>query len=462
MNAKTPGQLDRSAAPGHGAPKPFKAPTIERRELPLGVQLLSVMDTTVPLLQLEWVIPAGAQLDRPELAGRATLTASMLDEGTERYTGPEISDRIEQLGGSLDGSADWEATYASCAAMSWFLSDALELLGEIVLRPVFPAQEVERIRRRRLAGLRQRLDRPDALASDWLASLVYAGTPYSVPLVGTSDAVAALRPDQLQSFHRESLMPSGSAIVAIGDFEPDRLAEKLTASLRDVGPFDAPRPQPVEIDPPARNDGPEVWIVDRPGASQTEFRYAHPGPPRRHPDWPALRLLNGLLGGKFTSRLMLSLRERHGITYGVSSRFVARRGPGPFVIACAVASEGAGIAAHEVCAEIERLRNEPPPETEVQESADYLIGVLPQHFQGVEQIAEQIAAIYTFDLGLDYLERYPDEVRAVGPADILAAAQRHLHPEQAIILAVGPAADLRPQLEGIGAIHVVSGHPTQS
>lgn len=462
MNSKTRRPLDRSAPPAQAAPKPFKAPKIERLDLPLEVQLLSVRDTTVPLVQLEWVIPAGAQLDRPELAGRATLTASLLDEGTDRYTGPEISDRIEQLGGSLDGSADWEATYASCAAMSWFLSDALELLGEITLRPAFPPQEVERIRRRRLAGLRQRLDRPDALASDWLASLVYAGTPYSVPLVGTSDAVAALRPDQLKRFHQESLMPAGSAIVACGDFETHRLAEILTTSLRDVAPAGGPRPRPTDIDPPARTDGPEVWIVDRPGASQTEFRYAHPGPPRRHPDWPALRLLNGLLGGKFTSRLMLSLRERHGITYGVSSRFVARRGPGPFVIACAVASEGAGIAAHEICAEIDRLRDEPPPETEVQETADYLIGVLPQHFQGVEQIAEQIAAIFTFDLGLDYLERYPDEVRGVSPADILAAAQRHLHPEQAIILAVGPAADLRAQLEGFGPVHVVSGHPTQS
>lgn len=458
MRAPARAPLDRSRPPAAGEPKAFTPPEIERRELSHGVQLLSVRDTTVPLLQLEWVLASGAQLDPPKVAGRAGFTASLLDEGTRRFSGPEISERIDRLGGSLACNADWEATYAGCAAMSWFVDEAMEILGEIVLHPRFPEREVERVRRLHLTGLRQRLDRPEALAADWVASLLYRGTPYGTPLAGAGEAIASLQRDDLMAFHAGTLaMPS--TFVAVGDFDPDQLTRLLEESLADFAKEPGSPPGPAEIIPSVRPAGPEVWIVDRPGAAQTELRYAHAGPPRSDPDWPALRLLSALLGGKFTSRLMLSLRERHGITYGVSSRFVARRGPGPFVVSCAVETAGTGLAVDEIGKEIERLRTEAPPTDELRETADYLIGVLPQHFQGVEQIAEQIAALVIFDLGLDYLRRYPEEVRAVGPEDVLAAAQRHLLPQQAIVVAVGPAAELRSQLDHVGPVHVVSGGP---
>jgi zinc protease len=234
VNAKVSPPLDRSHPPIPGSPRVFTAPEIERRALSHGVQLLSVRDITVPLLQLEWVLPLGAQLDPPQMAGRASLTASLLDEGTQRFSGTEISDRIDRLGGSLGCSADWEATYAGCAAMSWFITDALEILGEIVLHPLFPEREVERVRRLRLAALRQRLDRPQTLAADWLSFLLYRGSPYGTPLVGARDTVASLQRDDLETFHRTALMATPSTFVAVGEFDPDHLARLLQSCLQNA------------------------------------------------------------------------------------------------------------------------------------------------------------------------------------------------------------------------------------
>lgn len=456
-------RIDRSSPPLSGSPRSFTTPTIESVDVTSEVKLLTVRDTTLPLLNLQWTLPVGGQFDSPEQGGRASFTASVMDEGTRTYSGPEISERIERIGGNLGTSADWEATYASCAAMSWFLDHAVELLSEVVLHPTFPDHEVERIRRLRLTDLRQRLDRPQALASDWLAAVLYAGTPYAVPLSGTAPALNALTRDDLVNFHQKALTSHGSTIVAVGDVDPEDLAQRLRDRLKPFGspPTDEPS-QATAISPPSTDEGLSVWIVDRPTATQAELRFGHPGPSRSHPDWPALRLLSGLLGGKFTSRLMLSLRERHGITYGVSSRFVARRGPGPFLISTAVESGSAALAVREIVHELDRLQATAPPEEELRETADYLIGVLPQHFESVEQIADQIAAIDIFDLGLDYLERYPEEVRAVRPQDILEAAQSHLHPRRATLVAVGPADVLRPQLEEFGPTRVVTGMPDYS
>lgn len=462
MKASRTGAVDRSSPPPAGLPRSFVAPSIESHQLSSGVELLTVRDANLPLLHLEWVLQAGGMLDAPRQGGRASFTASLMDEGTRAYSGPQISDRIERIGGSLTTSADWEATYASCAVMSRFLDDALELVSEVVLHPTFPEHEVERIRRLRLTDLRQRHDQPEALAADWMKSVLYAGTPYSVPLSGTARAVTGLTREDVLSFHHSALTPDHSAVVAVGDVDPELLAARLEEVLDRLEPEPVPSAPDVEISAPSRGPGLGVWIVDRPGATQTELRFGHAGPPRSHSDWPALRLLSGLLGGKFTSRLMLSLRERHGITYGVSSRFVARRGPGPFLISTAVESASAALAVREILHELTRLQAEAPPEEELRETADYLIGVLPQHFESVEQIAEQVAAIRTFELGLDYLQRYPEEVRSVRPSDILQAAQTHLHPSEAVLVAVGPAEVLRSQLEAFGPTRTVTGAPGEN
>ncbi len=410
------------------------------------------MDRRLPLVCLDWVLAAGSQHDPPARAGRATLTASLLDEGTRRYTGPELSERIEGLGGALGCSTDWDASYASCSVLAEHLEPAVEMLQQVVRHPTFPEDEVARCREQQVARLRQRRDVPSRLAADQVAAALYPGTPYGVPVAGLVDTVSSLTRSDLAAYWSDQLMPSESTVVAVGDLDARRLAELLQADPPGLDGEPAAPPPPVDL--PAR-EGTRIWIVDRPQGSQTELRVAHPGPPRGHPDWPTLKLLSLLLGGTFTSRLMRSLREERGLTYGVSAGFQARKGPGPFSVATALSTDGVGVAVGQILEEMEKLRQEPPPDEELRDTCDFLVGVVPQRFETVEDIASQLAALAVFDLGFDYFERFESLHRAVTPDQVLDAARRHLHPDSCAVVAVGPAADLRPQLERFGPVEVL-------
>ncbi|MGH7338550.1 MAG: M16 family metallopeptidase, partial [Myxococcota bacterium] len=197
-----------------------------------------------------------------------------------------------------------------------------------------------------------------------------------------------------------------------------------------------------------------VIVVDRPQSAQTELRIGHVGTPRTNPDRTRLGVLNALLGGKFTSRLNLNLRERNGFTYGVNSRFVDRRGPGPFVVAAAVGNDVAGAAAAETLAELDRVRESAVSEIELDETKSYLVGVFPYTLQTNGGLLARLADLALYALPSDHLERALAEIRSTTSEQILELAQRYLTPERATIVAVGPAAALTPQLERFGAVEV--------
>ena len=220
------------------------------------------------------------------------------------------------------------------------------------------------------------------------------------------------------------------------------------------------RDERAPVEPPSfdlpRRDAPRVVIVDRPGAAQTAFRLGHAGPPRHHEDFHALMVLNVVLGGKFTSRLNLNLRERHGFTYGVQSQFARRRGPGPFYVKSAVATDVAGAAIRETLHEIDRLRDAPPTIDEIRETQDYMLGVFAYTLQTIHDIGNRIEALVAYDLPADYYDTYPGVLAEVTQDEMLDVAQRHIRPDDMVIVACGPAEALKPQLEPFGAVEIVT------
>ena len=240
--------------------------------------------------------------------------------------------------------------------------------------------------------------------------------------------------------------------MAVSDLDPERLIGEIEARLGG-GDERLPPPPAPEIQPVAR-DGVEIHLVDRPGAAQTELVVGHAGVPRPHPDFLALQVMNSILGGKFTSRINLSLRERHGFTYGAQSQFSRRLGPGPFQVSAAVGSPVAGAAAAEVLAELARIRQEPVAADELADTHSYLIGVFPYSLQTVSGLAHRLDGLAVFGLAPDYYDRFPEAVRAVDAERVLEVARRHLHPEGLVVVAVGPAAELAPQFAALGRVEV--------
>jgi zinc protease len=421
--------------------------------MPSGLEVYTARHGDVPLVALELVAPAGGQFDPPARGGLATLTAGLLDEGTRGAGAMDIAARVERLGGYLSTGADWDVAHLSVGVLAENLRGSLELLAEILSSPTFPPHELERLRRQRLAELLRRRHDPSILADERLAAEVFRGTVYGRSLLGDEESVEALARGDVAGHYERHYTLRGAALVAVGDLEPEALVD-LAEEVFAGAPAGEP-PAPPEVRP-APLPGIVVHVVDRPGAAQTELRLGHAGVPRRHPDYSALLVVNTLLGGSFTSRINLNLRERHGYTYGASSRFVGRQGPGPFLISAAVATEAAGAAAREVLGELGRLRSEPVAPAELEETRDYLIGVFPYTVQTIGDLGQRLETLAVYGLPDDHFETYAERVRAVTAEEVLALARRHLDPERLAVVAVGPAEQLEPQLAPLGPLTVWS------
>lgn len=455
MSGPARDRLDRTAPPAPRPVEPYGFPAFSRRVLPGGLQVLPVPMDVAPLVSLELVFPAGACHDPAAGSGLASLVSGLLDEGTEQRSALEIASTVERLGGRLDTGADWDVGTASVRLLSEYLEEGVELLAEIALRPTFPEDELERARRNRLTDLLRRRDRPAVVASDHFSRMVYGATPYGRPLPGLPEDVRAVCRDDATSFFRRHYRPGEAVLIGTGDLDPDRLAAAAAEAFGQARRAEDV-PAPALAAPGA--DGVRVRIVDRPGAAQTELRIGHVGVPRSHPDWTALAVLNTLLGGKFTSRLNLNLRERHGFTYSVSSRLSPRLGPGPILVSAAVANPVAGPAVREVLAELDRLRDEPVEPEELRDTKSYVLGVFPYTLQTVDGVLYHLETLAVYGLPDDYYapERYLERLEAVTREEVLRVAREHLHPDRATIVAVGPAAELAPQLGDLGELEIVA------
>lgn len=443
--------VDRTRPPAPGALRPFEFPAFTRERLANGLEIVLAPRAEVPLVEILLQLPAGGDRNPIDRPGLSALTASLVDEGTTRRSGPDIAAAIERLGGDLATRADWNGAEIEVGLLARDLDAGLELAAELAREPVFPEPELERLRNQALAELLRRRDQPAVLAEEAMAAALYPGTPYGALILGDETAMAAIGREEVRSFHARFYRPHGASLVIVGDFDPAPVRRRIERIFEDwrAEPPDA-APAIAAVASPRRR----VVLVDRPAAAQTELRIVQPGVPRTHPDRTRLGLLNALLGGKFTSRLNLNLRERHGFTYGVNSRFVDRRGPGPFVVSTAVANTVAGAATREVLAELERIRREPVTPEELEETRSYIVGVFPYTLQTTSAILSRLAELALWGLPDDHYDRALAEIRSTSADQVLALAGRHLAPERVTIVAVGPAAELEAQLAELGEIEL--------
>jgi zinc protease len=453
MAARRP-PVDRSVSPPPREIRPFQFPPFLRTRLPNGLAVIAARMPNLPLVSLELIAPAGAQYDPAERSGIATLTSSVLDEGTALRSSLEIAATAERLGGYFTTGADWDVGYLTTGLLSSHRREGLELLAEVLTAPTFPLEEIDRLRRQRISEILRRRQDPSALADERFQREVFRGTAYAEPLQGTEESLARLDRDALLDFYRNHYGFAGSTLIAVGDFDPEELlreTEAVFGATRSPGSATA-RPE-IRPTPPG---GVSVHLVDRPGAAQTELRLGHVGVPRTDPDYVPLLVLNTLLGGKFTSRINLNLRERHGYTYGASSRFSTRQGPGPFTVTAAVETSAAAASTREVLHELRRVREALVEPEELEETVGYIVGVFPYSLQTVDDVGRRLDTLAVFDLPDDYYTHYLRKIAAVTREEIQEVALRHLDPERIVVVAVGPAEILEPQFEGVGPVTVWS------
>jgi zinc protease len=318
-----------------------------------------------------------------------------------------------------------------------------------------------RLRAERLADLLQQQVEPRSLADDRFAQYLYVpGSRYGTPDDGSVQTVSAIDARTVRGFYSAHYVPEATTLIFVGDVAPEaaaRLADRALGGWSGAGQRD------TAVDDRPRGGGRRIHVVNKADAPQTELRVGHRGLARAHPDYFPVAVMNALLGGLFTSRINLNLRERHAFTYGAKSSFDWRRGTGPFVVATAVKTDVTAAAAKEVLAEIDKMRAETVTADELSLATDYLDGVFPIRYETTYAVAQAIAVAEVFSLGEDYYSRYRDRIRAVSAEDVRRVAMEHLHPDEVTIVAVGDASAIQGPLEalGIGPVEVHESEPEE-
>ncbi|HEX2188223.1 MAG TPA: pitrilysin family protein [Longimicrobiaceae bacterium] len=453
MSPPATGAPDRSRPPAPGPLRPYHFPPTHRRELSNGLQVLVAEVREFPVVSLGMSLPASGMDEAPERAGVATLTADLLDAGAAGRSALEVAAELEGLGVLEDTGASWDATYVGFTSLRTRVEPASRILADLVRRPDFPQGELDRLRGQRLAAIAQRRADPSLLANEAALRFIFAeGTPYARPLSGTTRSLEALTREDVRQFHALRYLPAGATLLAAGDLSADEAVEIAEACFGDWA--GAPEPSPA-AEVRAREDAPGVVLVDRPGSVQAEVRVGQVGVARTDPDFFPLLVMNQILGGSFSSRLNLSLRERHGYTYGLHSSFTMRRLPGPFLVSTAVQSEATAASLREIFHEVRAIREAPVTDEELDDVRSYLAGVFPLRLETTVGIASRLSSIAVYGLPDDYFDHYRERILAVTRDDVLRVAREHLDPERMVAVVAGDAAQLRGPLEELGEVRVL-------
>lgn len=441
-----------STRPHPSAPRQYQFPRFTLHALANGLRVVIARVERVPLVTLQAVIDAGAVREPLSKAGVSQLTAYALAEGTTSLSGDQLSERFERLGGALEPYVGWDELHLTTTVMSACLQEALDLLTDVITAPAFRMRDFDRLREERLSELLQRQAEPRGLADDALERAVFStASREHLPLGGIESTVEHLTTNDATSFHRTMVTPAATTLIVVGDVED---ADVLAGVQRAFGSWTAGR-IPSATTPPAATSGPTVHIVAKPDAVQTELRIGHAGPPRHHPDYLSIVVMNAVLGGLFNSRINLNLREAHGYTYGAFSSFDWRRQGSVFGVSTAVRSDVGAQAVQEILAEIMRMQREPIAPDELSLALQYLHGVFPIRFETTEAIAHALASLVTFGLPDDYFDTYRDAIQRVDIAGVQHVAQTHLVPARLRIVAVGDPTVLRAQLHPLATADVI-------
>ncbi|MCE2514479.1 MAG: insulinase family protein [Acidobacteria bacterium] len=439
---------DRTALPGLGEPSPFEFPRVATDALPNGIRLSTIDRPRSELVTVLLLLRHGSAADPPGREGLAALTGDLLDEGSRERSGIELHRALQRIGGALATEVTSDGTLVSVTALARFAREAIAHLIEVVARPRFDPDDVDRVRGLRLNRLAQMQRVAGAVADRaWLAAL-YGSHPYAHSPVGSASSLEAAGAEDVAAFHARHFGSPGWTVIVVGagGARLRALAAEQLAAVPGSGDG-SPSPPPPDPEPSPRR----LVFLSRPGAVQSEIRLGHLGAARTSPDYPALLVLNMVLGGQFVSRINSNLRERKGYTYGARTVLSLRRGRGPFLLRAAVETSATTDAIREAAAEIADIGGDRPVSAgELDGARAALTRGFARRFETAGQLAAAAMHLALFDLPADDYRTFVPRVAAVDAGDVAGAAARHLHPERLIAVVVGDSDRLLASLGEAG------------
>jgi zinc protease len=438
--------LDRSKVPPPGKPPVLRVPAWTRATLSNGAELFVSEKHDLPLVSFSLIFAGGAdQFETAKNRGLASITASMMTEGTKTRDGEALSNALQLLGTNVQVGVGSESGSIGFVSTSRKFAQTLDILADMLVNSVFPAPALDRIRGQRLVALTSARAQPGAIAGRVFPKTVY-GTAHPFGQLVTDDTLKAITRDDVAAFHKAYFQPGRAAIVVVGDVtaagaraavEKALAAWPAGGSKPDFAYPAVPEPKPTTI-----------YLVDKPGAAQSTFAIGLPGPPRRTADYYALEVMNTLLGGMFQSRLNANIREEKGLSYGVNSRFAYGKGPGPFRAGGDIISAKSDVALTEFMKEFKGIQGgRPVTDDELQMAKNALAQSLPGMFASVTSIGSAIGTVWLQNLPPDYYQQYATSINAVTKDDLVRVAKQYIDLAHLAIVVVGDRATIEGPLK---------------
>jgi zinc protease len=435
---------DTPPKPGPERPLVLPKPTVFTLENGLTVYLVERHE--LPIVSVQLLTLAGGAANPADQPGLAGITAALLTEGTAKRSAEQIANEASLLGTDLRSTSDTDTAQLAISLLSKHVGRGMELLADSLEHPAFPATDLERIRANRLTSLLQQQDNPVQLAlRAGLLNLFGSASPYGYDALGTASSLHAITRDEIAAFHASHYGAKSSLLELTGDVTPVEARKLADEAFGKWTSGAAPVALPQAPAVPER----KILLVDKPGSPQTALLAFGVGLPRNSADYPAVTVMNTMLGGLFSSRINMNLREEHGYTYGAFSFFRFYRGTGPFIAGAQVRSDVTAPAAEQLFKELDGIHTKPLTDAELRLAKDSIIRSLPGSFESADSVNGQLADLWTFNLPLDYYTKLPAQIEGVTSADAQAAAAKYIHPENLLVIAVGDKAKIESGLKDL-------------
>ncbi|MET0516375.1 MAG: pitrilysin family protein [Nitrospiraceae bacterium] len=399
-----------------------------------GMTVLFLEQHYLPTVELHALIKIGSAHDPQEKAGLANLTANLLDEGTTTRSSKQIAEQIDFVGGSLSARASEDFTTATARVLKKDVDLGFTLLADILIHPAFQKQEFERVRAQIVGEIASDEDDPGHVALKAFNQLVFHGHPYRWPANGTAESLSKITVSDIQQFHAREYLPNQTILAIVGDLTQDQAATLVATHFGSwkkgtPAPFTAKKPTPVERK--------MVQLIEK-DLTQSTIILGHTGISRNNPDYYAITVMNYILGaGGFSSRLMDSIRDKQGLAYGVMSHFDTRLMPGAFMVNLQTRTEATNQAIIGVLNELKNIRETLVSDQELNEARSFIIGSFPLRIDSSSKLAQVLAQVEFYGLGLDYFTQYPKAIEKVTREDVLRVAKQYLDPQRYALVVVG-------------------------
>jgi zinc protease len=438
--------LDRKKIPAPGKTPELRVPAWTKTTLANGADLIVSEKHDLPLVSFSITFLGGAnQFEPADRTGVASLTASMVSEGTKTRDGEALSNALQLLGTNVSTSVGGESGSMSFVSTTGKFPQTLDILADMLLNSTFPADALDRLRAQRLVALTQGRSQPGTIASRVFPKVLY-GRAHPYGRVSTEESIKAITRDDVAKFHGEYFKPRRALITVVGDVTA-ATAKPVIEKALSAWSASGSRPEFSYPTVPARQKT-TIYLVDRPGAAQSTVAIGHPGPPRNTPDYYAMQVMNTMLGGMFQSRLNANIREEKGYSYGVSSGFAYGKGPGAFRSGGDIVGDKTDAALVEFMKELRGILGaRPVTDEELQTAKDSLIQRLPATFASVSAINGALTSLWTQGLADDYYQQYTKAIAAVTKDDVLRVAKKYIEIDRLAIVIVGDRSSIEAPLK---------------